>query len=197
MDTSEFTTVKEMARMWNQSIPIFLSEDEEGIEDWVCIATQQDEDRCSGYARANYRLLKELCGEVCEAHEDVEEPEGWDGEYHILNLQWLGGWIKALVVPPIALENEELKNALSLIQDGGCVEDEAVLTCEECNQSFDTHDSDRLPFCSDWCEGEFYRRPCKDCGWSFDIRDVDGDTRDKEHTCKDCQVDGGEGDTVD
>ena len=186
MDASELTTVREMARMWNQAIPIFLSEDEDGIEDWVCISTQQDEDRCSGHVRANYRLLKELCDEVCDENEDVEEPEGWDGEYHILNLQWLGGWIKALVVPPIALEHEELKNALSLIQDGGCVDEEAVHTCDECGKTFDKHDSANLPFCSDWCESEFYRRPCHDCGWSFDIRDVDGDVTDEKHTCEDC-----------
>ena len=186
MDISELTTVREMANLWNQAIPIFLSEDEKGIEDWLCIATQLDEDQCSGYARANYRILCELCSEVCDAHEDVEVAEGWDGDYNVLNLQWLGGWIKALVVPPIALENEELKNALALIQEGGCIEEEAVYVCEKCEQSFDTHDSANLPFCSDWCESEFYRKPCDCCGWTFDIRDVDGDPADETHTCEDC-----------
>ena len=48
MDISELTTVREMANLWNQAVPIFLSEDEKGIEDWLCIATQLDEDQCSG-----------------------------------------------------------------------------------------------------------------------------------------------------
>ena len=168
---NEYTTVKEHIEDSREAGSFQLHEDLTDVEDHVIVCTKnRDSD---GIAIANFRILKETLDEK-EADYSIQ------GYNH-----WGIGWYETLSVHPKSLHH--IQTMLDHIKDNIILDEGQVGQCEQCNDFFDVHDSDHEPFCGSFCESDFYNKPCKECGWSFDIRDVDEKCDEEgQYTCGDC-----------
>lgn len=145
---------------------------EDECSDWICTVSITRDD--TGIPRINFRLLVE----------ELDKHEG--AEYRVDEFNhFLCGWYRTLIVSPKSMHI--IQPLLDKIENEHPVLDEEQLgICPQCDEGFDNHDSANQPYCSSWCEGEHHHKPCAECGWSFDVRDVDGSPQDEGLVCEDC-----------
>jgi hypothetical protein len=168
---NDYTTVGEHIQSSRKVGSFQLHEDLTDVEDYAIVYSKtRDSD---GITNANFRLI-------------VEQLEEKNADYSIQSFNhWGVGWYENISVHPKSLHL--IQDALDHIEDNIILDEEQVGQCDQCNEHFDVHDSAHGSFCGSFCESDFYKKPCKECGWSFDIRDID-EKKDEEgeYTCEDC-----------
>lgn len=168
---NEYATVREHIDSAREEGSFHLHQDLTDVEDYVIIYSKTRDS--GGITNANFRILK-------------EELDAKDADYSIQSYNhWGVGWYEQISVHPKSLHH--VKSMLDHIEDNIILEESSVCKCEQCGEDFDVHDSAHEPFCGSFCESNFYQKPCKECGWGFDIRDVDEKKdEDGNYTCEDC-----------
>lgn len=168
---SQEYTVKEHIDLSRARGSFILHEDLSEEEDYIIVYSRTRDS--GGITNCNFRLIKEALDEA-------------NAVYAALSYNHFAcGWYENIAVHPDHMP--VVQDMIDGLEDYPIISEEEVGRCLQCEEDYDTHDSANEPFCGSFCESNYYKKPCKECGWGFDIRDVD-EKKDEEgeYTCEDC-----------